>query len=361
MEDRFCCLWIPCVIHEFPHVIPEYSTFHYPGISSCERIQPLYNISEQGFYDIHTRVDVNGEEDSSIKIRVKIRAFLYKDERKPVIREAFRIATILKSVEIRRCGLIQFKYSLSKTDHDRLKGIKDTLYHHIKVHFHHHLNHIDSESILRGCFTDERIDLRQPDNYALRHYFHEIHNYLNAKADFLLDDFKFIEGHVDKDDPEHKEGRRLFYQNCENLLGMTVFFNSLLNSKRNHSCRIVPLSSECDDELRRLGANIHNLIEAIRSIYRKSQSAFYLLNIQENREAMLRAEKSEKLSKWLGWVSIGLGLLSLGLTIWQSCENRSTIKQIETNQEIESLNPPLQELQLQELQPPSPRAPKPVK
>lgn len=184
-------------------------------------------------------------------------------------------------MEYRHCGLIQFEYSLPERDHQRFNNIKDTVYHQIKSHFHHHYHHTDNESTPKGFFSNHKINLKEFDNEVLSYYITQIHALLSQQVEQLHEEYVFVEQEKHPSDKDLKKARKEFYSNCENLLGQFVFYSSLLNSKRNRSCRILPLTDTPDFDLQRLAHNIYNLLDALRAIYRKSQSAFYLKNIHE--------------------------------------------------------------------------------
>ncbi len=280
---RYCIFWIPCVTHNELTIIPGCDTLSFPLRKSPEDYDPLYK-SKNGLvlYDIVSFAEVVAKgtetEDARYRISLTIRAKIRKDGG---LTELFSFLVELKSVEYRHCGLIQFEYSLSEREHQRFDDIKDTVYHQIKSHFHHHYHHTDNESMLKGFYSDKKINLKKFDNKVLSYYITQVHELLSQQVEQIHYEYVFVEHEEHPSDKEHKAARKEFYSNCENLLGQFVFYSSLLNSKRNRSCRIPPLTDSPDFDLQRLAHNIYNLLDALRAIYRKSQSAFYLKNIHE--------------------------------------------------------------------------------
>lgn len=279
----YCIFWIPCVTHNELTIIPGCDTLSFPLKKSPEDYDPLYK-SKNGlvFYDIVSFAEVVSKgtdtEDARYRISLTIRAKIKNDGG---LTELFSFPVELKSVEYRHCGLIQFEYSLPEREHQRFDDIKDTVYHQIKSHFHHHYHHTDNESMLKGFYSDNKIDLKEYDNKVLSYYLTQIHKLLSQQVEQIHDEYVFVEHEEHPSDKDLKKARKEFYSNCENLLGQFVFYSSLLNSKRNRSCRILPLTDTPDFDLQRLAHNIYNLLDALRAIYRKSQSAFYLKNIHE--------------------------------------------------------------------------------
>lgn len=241
----------------------------------------MYKTKDGLVYDVVSyakRSDGEENKEAKFQISLKITAKIWKDN---TWSELFSFKVELESVEYRHCGFIQFKYTLSERDYQRFNDIKDTVYHQIKSHFHQHYHHTEDESMLKGFYSDQQIDLTESDNKVLSFYIRQIHQWLSQQVEQMHDEYVFVVFEEHTSDQEQKEVRKEFYANCENLLGQFVFYNSLLNSKRNKSCRIPPLTDNPNYDLQRLAHNIFNLMAALRAIYRKSQSAFYLNNIHE--------------------------------------------------------------------------------
>jgi len=249
---------------------------------SPEDYDPLYKSKNGVFYDIVSFAELitkgTNTEDARYRISLIIRAKIRNDSG---LTELFSFPVELKSVEYRHCGLIQFEYSLSERDYQRFDDIKDTVYHQIKSHFHHHYHHTNGESMLKGFYSDKKINLKEDDNDVLSYYITQVHELLSQQVEQIHYEYVFVEYEEHPSEKEHKEVRKEFYSNCENLLGQFVFYRSLLNSRRNRSCRIPPLTQSPNFDLQRLAHNIYNLLDALRAIYHKSQSSFYLKNIHE--------------------------------------------------------------------------------
>lgn len=102
-----------------------------------------------------------------------------------------------------------------------------------------------------------------------------------------------------------------------------------------------------DEDLHELAHNIYNTKESLDRLNTKVQSAFYLNNI--HRHSDLQTEivnladeikkiasdnnglanainKSNKLSSFLGWLSLGITIVLGSISIWQGCSDKSLSK-----------------------------------
>lgn len=285
LTTKYCTFWIPCITHNELMIVDGKYNLEFPQRQSINDYDPLYKVSKGDiFYTIGSFVEIitNDTKDEETKYIITVKVCAKKRNGKNLA-ELFSFDIVFTSVEYRHSGLIQFKYSLSETNHQRFYDIKDTIYHQIKNHFHEHYYHTQEASLLKGYYSVTQVDLKQEDNEVLQHYFNQIHNILVQQVEHTYYEYKYVCS-LDSNDEDGNSIREKFYENCENILGQFVFYSSLLNSKRNLSCRILPTIDNPNEMMRRLAHNIYNLIDSIRIIYKKTKSTFYLQNIQETNE-----------------------------------------------------------------------------
>lgn len=361
-RTKYCVFWIPCVTHNELQVIEDKKLLSFPQIDNPDSYHPLYQtpLSDKGslLYKIDTIANKlcggTKTDDAKFLVTVKIEIRLKSGDR---VKNWSDFTVEMKSVEYRHCGLIEFEYSLTDSEHKKFDYIKDTVYHQIKSHFHDHYHHAEDTPLMKGYYVDSKVDLKRDDNDILKYYLEQVHSNLSTKAQDLHDDYVYLVNGSFASEDDKRAKIRQFYLWCEELLGQFVFYSSLLNSKRNVSCRLIPSKPNFDPELRRLAHNIYNIIGAVKAIYRRSRSSFYLANIVESGDlqreikgmvesngvltrsnnelatkidaALTESKETNKTNRLLGIWSFVLGIISIllgGIGVWQGCANKKTIK-----------------------------------
>lgn len=315
---RYCVFWIPCIAHKELNVLEGNSSLESREFTSREGIR--YSIKPEASIVSPS----NPESDPIVKIKV---AIIQKGDANPDFHK--KVKVVLESVECCGNGLIQFKYSLGENDLAIFNDVRNIVYAFVKEHFHSHVYHKQNGGLKEGLFLKEQITLRSQDNDALKFYFDQIYTLLKSEISQLSYDYQELIEREESDTPQIRQARNLFFRRCEDIFGEIVFFNSLLNSKWNVSCRLQPMVSNYDNQLYSLAHNIHNLIERLHVIYRKSLSSFYFNRIDENHYLQEELKKMTvsngkiaeeidsqlKASKTSNWISLGLGIISVLLGI----------------------------------------------
>lgn len=313
--SKFCIFWIPCVFHTNLNIL------------NGNEIQKQEFITRQNFkFKVKSEATINQDIqswDGKIIINLKI---VDLNESEPEFKK--NITVRLVSKDFRRNGLIKFEYSLTPEQHGLFDDMRDQAYNLIKKHFHIHEFHTYFTSVKNGYYKD--VNLCMADNDAISWYVNQFYTLLKEQLKQIEDDYKWLELNKTNYSPELNEARYLFYESCENVFGQLVYYNSILNSKWNVSCRLVPTTTTPNEELRRLAHNYYNLISKLQSIYQRSRTFFYLSNIHENVETQRDIQKiandnntvigkvddALKKSSTTNKISIALAIISVLLGAW---------------------------------------------
>lgn len=313
--SKFCIFWIPCVFHAYLNIV------------SGQEIQKQEFVTRQNFkFKVKSEATINNtiqSWDGKLIINLTIIEITESD---PEFKKNIKVRLVSK--DVRRNGLIKFEYSLSPEQHRLFDDMRDQAYNLIKKHFHIHEFHTYFTSVKNGFYED--VDLCSVDNDAISWYVSQFYTLLKEQLKQIEDDYKWLELNKTNYSPELNEARYLFYASCENVFGQLVYYNSILNSKWNESCRLIPTTTTPDEELRRLAHNYYNLISKLQSIYQRSRTFFYLSNIHQNVETQQKIQKVAKdnniligkvddvlkKSSTTNVISICLAILSVLLGIW---------------------------------------------
>lgn len=348
-RTRYCVFWIPCITHNEPKSIVG-------TITDC------YESSDrQWTYEVRSSISIS-HGDLPVKVTISLHI---KETSKGKPSDNCEYDVELRSVEYSRNGLICFEYSLPKSEDAKFnEPLRNKIYSQIKGHFHTHLYHPKYGGLKKGYYSENRTrcTIRKYDGEVLRFYLHQIADMVSEEADFLLDESKELKfDYKPNNDSEAAAFRKslgAFLGRCQNLLGQFTFYSSLLNSKWNRSCTLQPIqktgrtkeandSRMPDEDLHELAHNIYNTKESLDRLNTKVQSAFYLNNI--HRHSDLQTEivnladeikkiasdnnglanainKSNKLSSFLGWLSLGITIVLGSISIWQGCSDKSLSK-----------------------------------
>lgn len=308
--SKFCVFWIPCVFHADLKIL------------IGEEIQKQEFITRQNLqFKIKSEATINDRIPSwNNKIVINL-TVIDLSETEPEFKKNIKVRLVSK--DFRRNGLIKFEYTLTLEQHRLFDGMRDQVYNLIKKHFHVHEFHSYFTSVKRGYYED--VDLCSIDNDAIYCYIEQFYTLLKEQLKQIEDDYKWLELNKTNYTPELNEARYLFYESCENVFGQLVYYNSILNSKWNSSCRLVPTTATPKEEMRRLAHNYYNLISKLQSIYQRSRTFFYLSNIHENVETQRRikeiagenhaiiakANQALKASSTTNKISLGLAIISV--------------------------------------------------
>lgn len=313
--SKFCIFWIPCVFHTDLNIL------------SGKETQKQEFITRQNFkFKVKSEATLNQDIqswDGKIIINLTI---IDLNESEPEFKKNINVRLVSK--DFRRNGLIKFEYSLTPERHRLFDDMRDQAYNLIKKHFHIHEFHSYFTSVKSGYYKD--LELCTPDNDALSCYINQFYTLLKEQLKQIEDDYKWLELNKTNYSPELNEARYLFYESCENVFGQLVYYNSILNSKWNESCRLTPTTATPDEGLRRLAHNYYNLISKLQSIYQRSRTFFYLSNIHENVETQRKIQKiandnnivigkidaALKKSSTTNIISIALAIISVLLGAW---------------------------------------------
>ena len=330
VRPRYCVFWIPCIVHGEIKVLDGKNAL--PSIQVKSTDGKVFVIKP--YANNVTERQINGKIQKQVTINVQITE---QGDSNPEAHYKFSVK--LTSVECRGNGLIEFEYTIPDKDYMLFKDIRDSIYKLIKEHFHQHRHHDYYEGIVEGYYPDAYIPLEKYDNEALKFYLRQIYRIVKVQLQQVEYDYEELIKNVGIESDNIKKARNDFYKGCEDIFGQFVFYNSLLNSKWNVSCRKEPIISNPDEDLRRIAHNIYNILERLRVLYRKSRSVFYINKINENAETQKRLKdlatsnnETLKASKTSNAISLGLGILSIilgGVSIWQGCSNRNLEKQVD--------------------------------
>lgn len=313
--SKYCIFWIPCVFHTNLKLI------------IGQEIQKQEFITRNNLkFKVKSEATINDSIKSwKEKIIIDL-TIIDLNETDPEFKK--NINVILVSKDFRRNGLIKFEYTLTAEQHRLFDGMKDEIYILIKNHFHVHEFHTYFTSVKSGFYED--VNLCSTDNAAIVYYIGQFYTLLKEQLKQIEDEYKWLEINKTTYSPELNEARYLFYESCENVFGQIVYYNSILNSKWNASCRLIPITDNPNEELRRLAHNYYNLISKLQSIYQRSRTFFYLSNIHENVEIqqtiknvagennkiITKVDDALKASSRTNTISIILGFISVVLGVW---------------------------------------------
>lgn len=183
------------------------------------------------------------------------------------------------------------------------------IYEQIKLHFHTHHFH--------GCMThtcsplylktgDADIRIHDNDNPGLLHFIEECHTILTEDVDGLYNEYRSIDSPTDKRSKSErlsnwgKERRKLeFYESCYNLIGQSVFIQSLLNTMQNRCCH--PMVYKDNNKYQIYACNIENARSGAEALMNKIKHHHEVRNL--------------KIATRISYGSIALGILSVVLAL----------------------------------------------
>ena len=381
MAESYCVFWLPRLYHKDLAVLDPKKTIISEEISdnvgndrisilSKEQIAALTDIEKANVH--HVSVEIDTLDNSNRDIRILSRSGL-KDKVKEVTVD-------LKYISSSRNGLIQFFY---KTDNRNPEAkfitlaLSGAIYHLIKGFFHVHEYHANNADSTLFAYTDDNeIDLSANDNSALMFYLKQYEKKFRGYRDSINDKLSLIE-EKDKESLDERffnctTRHRVLAQQCINALGESLYYDALLHSwynnscKYNHSCENKQIEkSKCEDvccqsnecvihdcfvkeqelckRLHRSAVNTKNAIDSIKQLQLRNKILYdYLIGeftlenlevlqsqqeltntmIQKSQEQIvamnnliISSKKIEKLSACLGGLSVLLALFSVYLVL----------------------------------------------
>lgn len=301
-----CVFWIPTIYHQQLERLTEESQFK-------------EDISDEVGTPCHMEIDLQSEDLISINLNINN----YQS-----------IQFSLQREEPHKNGLFLYRFEI-KNDKDFNiveKALKNPIYHRIKGLYHRHRYHSsDSDSILDAfvCQDDNQsVTLNCPDNAPLVHYLQQYEKKFKNFEEQLEYDVHCI-NKEEKDERYAyivlREKYEYLILQCNNILGESIYYKSLFNSKYNHSFRLKTLNTQDDNNLYKSAINIENAIaqiklisENIKTTYHRRISNATLKNTENIIDLQLgikgtlsQGEKISNRSLKLAWLSVGLGLIGL--------------------------------------------------
>lgn len=281
------------------------------------------------------------------------------------IEEYKELEFTLKRKEAHRNGFFLYEFEVEDSDFEIVSlALKNPIYHCVKGFYHKHQYHsTDCNSILDAyVHPDDNVDMDCPDNAPLVFYLKQYEKRFKDFVEQLEYDAAYLESI--SEDPEYRdilyrEKYEGFYQRCNNVLGEVIYYQTLFNSKHNHSYRLDRHNTACQsgDDLYKNALNTENAIarikliaENIRNISQGRRANATLKNIEMANKVLTKltttassikelsrssielqekvqktleqGEKSSRLSIRLGWLGAILGMISLGLGILPFLNNK---------------------------------------
>ena len=304
MENLYCILWMPTIIHQ---------NFDKPlcyesGIFEISDDLPKKNL-QSGDKKIYAKVELNRDNKN-------ITVLTFQDEKG--LHAIDKILT-LEYEDHSHNGLFKYKVGITESDVFLKKDEEGNcqfpcdIYHKIKDFYHFHEHHLpnDGDSMLKPYISSINVNIHDFDNEALLHYLHQyeikfqnshqfiqlIHNKL-AKGGFWVNILMFFS----RNSQHHS-----FYRLVSRLKGDKAYYNSLFYSCYNRHVKVqnVDLNDKNSKEKRRKAFNIENIVGNIRAMEERINSKFSLSN--------------SRISFWIAVFAIGISVY----TYYSSMESSS--------------------------------------
>lgn len=273
----------------------------------------------------------------------------------------------LKYINASHNGLIQYYYEADNRNHEAnfiCKAIPNAIYHLIKGFFHEHEYHNPKgDSTLLAYTSDSEVNIKEQDNKALIYYLEQYEEKFRGYRDLAFEKLQFIEEKNNESAEEYYMNYLMRHSNldtfCNNALGESLYYEALLYSWYNDSCKYDTTGnvysacnrddtkSENSKHLHRLALNAKNAIDSIRIIQFSNKHLFDYKNsgytikalegivdgnkvnqklttdvaelVKDVTNLIRNGEKLSKNSYFVGWTSVILGIVSLllgGWSIW---------------------------------------------
>ncbi|GAB6012723.1 hypothetical protein [Viscerimonas tarda] len=251
----------------------------------------------------------------------------------------------LRYEDYSRNGLFLYSYEIDESaqsplfagDGDERWDLPVAIYHLAKGFYHDHEHHEHGEdSILKAYFDEDYVFIHTPDNKALMHYlfnYEKIFKALSDSGSIFLSQIRTTQRSIEENQQASSLGvgeidRLLVQRNalnlyCDGAIGQYTYYRCLFNSKYNRSFCPPHQKSGLEKGSYKWVQNIENARRNIKTIRSINHTEFDLFAIKETTKLIDKAnamlisgDKIAKQSKYLGWVSAILGVISVGLAIW---------------------------------------------
>ena len=207
-------------------------------------------------------------------------------------------------------GLASFSIKLKKYA-SFYEKIKDILYYHIKLHFHQHHYHDKMDKTAKALYIPPQkneIILQENDNEGLLYYIEKFHEIITREIDTLYQDYKSIDipnKHKKKSERiSKKQAEKMkskFYDSCYNLIGLSVFVQSLINCVQNKACRLNNPESKLTESKKKKFQNIaSNLINSKAGV-----------DVLRSKTKHHHEDDNLRKANIISYISLGLGIISI--------------------------------------------------
>lgn len=217
------------------------------------------------------------------------------------------------------CGIAKFTITLeSESDlclDSILKLFGWDIFNMVHLYFHNHHFHDIVNTHNVPLYPEEDINLRSKNNKALDHFLTRMGNGLSVMVNEVYmsyKDFLYLEKNPKGDGKKkinkkkRRESSRKFYNDCDNLLGMHAFLNAILSAPQNTHWKLDGKYSDNVEEKRiEMAVIIENSHRGTEALMRK------ISHHQDDRHFT----KSMKAAFWGIWVSVGMGVLGVLMSI----------------------------------------------
>ena len=266
IQTYYCILWVPTAYHKPLSPLDTIPQEKFDELKSCEETTDgllvalkngdiiLYNINISDveiplYLDIILKKPTDNKQLQKRSIEIKC-----KKEKGP----AYTWKLFLKSEDVSRNGLVKYSYTYDDREKNPLLNregnITHAVYHAIKQFYHSHIYHEScKDSILDPfCSKTENVDIKGVDNKALMHYLNIFEKMFSRFVEDFSGQSKMIDDYYSEGEGE-ETGRgknrafaasNFLLNECTNALGISLFTNSLLLSKYNHSFKITSLTGK---------------------------------------------------------------------------------------------------------------------
>ncbi len=306
MAKSYCVFWLPRMYHMELAILESVSNTIQDEISD--------EISPDTIHHVCIEIDVSNQENRNIKIR----------STSGTLSNAHEVEVILEYVDSSRNGLIQYYYETDNRNKEAkyiFDAVPNAIYHLIKSFFHiHEYHHPQGDSTLTAYVSKYKIDIKEKDNKALTHYLEQYEDKFKGYRGLAFDKLLFIEK-ADKQNAEewyhnYLKRHKLLDLFCDNALGESLYYETLLYSWYNDSCKhdhtyennlnlqvceqCTIKNEECK-KLHRLALNTKNAIDSIRLIKTKNKYSFDYKNSEYTLQALKNIQTETELkAKLLG-------------------------------------------------------------
>lgn len=288
MAKFYYVFWLPRMYHKELSVLETVPNVINEDISDGITLDAIH----------HVAIEIDRENKNNRNITIKSRLGNSKEA-----------TIVLEYINASHNGLIQYCYEADNRNHEAkfvCEAIPNAIYHLIKSFFHaHEYHHPKGDSTLLAYISKSKANIKGQDNEALIHYLEQYENKFIGYRELAFEQLQFIE-------EKNNENAEEYYQNylkrhryldafCDNALGESLYYETLLYSWYNDSCKHNREGNNCltcqncntegenCKRLHRLALNTKNAIDSIQIIKRSNKNLFDY----KNSEYTIKALKTE--------------------------------------------------------------------